>query len=59
MVAQYSLQLTHKASLRELLTVLKCPFQHMHIAGNDANFTLRALLMLSIKDLDAAECSEG
>jgi hypothetical protein len=30
----------------------------MHVAGNDANFTLRALLMLSIRDLDMAQCSE-
>ena len=30
----------------------------MHVAGNDANFTLRALLMLSIRDLDMAKCSE-
>ena len=33
MVAQYPLQLTHKSSLLELLTILKCPFQDMHVAG--------------------------
>ena len=30
----------------------------MHVAGNDANFPLRALLMLSIRNLDMAQCSE-
>ena len=30
----------------------------LDVAGNDANFTLRALLMLSIRDLDMAKCSE-
>jgi len=30
----------------------------MRVAGNDANFSFPALLMLSIKDLDATECSE-
>jgi hypothetical protein len=59
MVAQSPLQLTHKASLKELLTILECPSQYMHVAGNDANFTLRALLMLSVRDLDPAQCTKA
>jgi hypothetical protein len=60
MVAQSPLQLTYKVSLKELLVTLECPSRRccMHVAGNDANFTLRALLMLSIRDLDMAKCSE-
>ena len=36
-------------SLRDLLILLECPFKKLHIAGNDANFTLRALLLLAVK----------
>lgn len=60
MVAQPPLQLTYRVSLKELLVTLKCPSGRCcrHVAGNDANFTLRALLMLSIRDLDIAQYSE-
>lgn len=37
-------------SLGELLTELECPFDKLHCAGNDAHFTLRALLLLVVKD---------
>ena len=33
--------------LRGLLTTLDCPSSKVHNAGNDANFTLRALLLLA------------
>lgn len=33
--------------LRKLLQMLQCPDENCHNAGNDANFTLRALLMLA------------
>lgn len=36
-------------SLRDLLILLDCPFNKLHNAGNDANFTLRALLLLVVK----------
>ncbi|KAK4205614.1 hypothetical protein QBC40DRAFT_344426 [Triangularia verruculosa] len=36
-------------SLGELLGVLGCPFNRLHVAGNDANFTLKALLLLAAK----------
>lgn len=36
-------------SLGDLLGVLGCPFNRLHVAGNDANFTLRALLLLAAK----------
>ncbi|KAF3193523.1 hypothetical protein TWF225_010262 [Orbilia oligospora] len=41
-------------SLRNLLTYFNCPFDRHHCAGNDANFTLRLLLLLvaySLKDV--------
>jgi hypothetical protein len=37
-------------SLNELLTELQCPFNNLHCAGNDAHFTLRASLLLAIRD---------
>lgn len=36
-------------TLGELLTELGCPYSWLHNGGNDANFTLRALLLLGIK----------
>lgn len=37
-----------KFSLKTLLRKLHCPFTHLHSAGNDAHFTLRAALLLAI-----------
>ncbi|KAK6360131.1 hypothetical protein TWF730_006284 [Orbilia blumenaviensis] len=53
-----------KYSLHRLLTHFKCPFYNLHCAGNDANFTLRLLLLLavsSVKDgvLSGSEQNEG
>jgi hypothetical protein len=43
-------------SLKNLLMELNCPCKFkFHNAGNDANFTLRALLLLGIKAIGAAE----
>lgn len=36
-------------TLGELLTELECPHNWLHNAGNDANFTLRALLLLAVR----------
>ncbi len=41
--------------LSSILSELRCPFQNLHTAGNDAYFTLRALLLLAIKDYPAEE----
>ncbi|RDW69557.1 hypothetical protein BP6252_08577 [Coleophoma cylindrospora] len=49
-VSQTVLQVTRRQSLEQLVTILGCPFKYLHIGGNDANFTLRALLMLVVKD---------
>jgi hypothetical protein len=35
--------------LRSLLIELKCPFDNLHCAGNDAHFALRALLLLAVQ----------
>jgi hypothetical protein len=49
------LQMGH-LTLKNLLMELKCPCNlKFHNAGNDANFTLRALLLLGIKAIGAAE----
>ncbi|KHN94480.1 Polynucleotidyl transferase [Metarhizium album ARSEF 1941] len=47
-------------TLGELLTELGCPYSWLHNGGNDANFTLRALLLLGIKaSQDQAEAKGG
>lgn len=38
-----------KNSLRGILRRLKCPYVALHCAGNDANFTLRAMLLLAAR----------
>jgi hypothetical protein len=35
---------------RRLLLTLGCPFTKLHCGGNDANFTLKALLLLAVRD---------
>lgn len=37
-------------TLSSILSELRCPFQNLHNAGNDVYFTLRALLLLAIRD---------
>ena len=37
-------------TLGELLTELNCPYGSLHSAGNDAHFTLRALILLAVRD---------
>lgn len=39
-----------RGALEDLLCFLKCPFGQLHCAGNDAHFTLRALLLLAVWD---------
>src|SRR6516162_5148061 len=49
--AQRPLQLYRRYSLKELLVALNnCPFKILYTAGNDANLTLRALLVIAVKD---------
>lgn len=50
--ARYPLQAFYDLSLKRLLQELDVPHVggHFHTAGNDANFTLRALLMIAVKD---------
>lgn len=45
-------------SLGDLLLSLGCPFNRLHCAGNDANFTLRALLLLAAQGLANQQQSE-
>jgi hypothetical protein len=50
--AQHPLQLDYRCSMEAMLTLLDCPFEPrmLHNAGNDANFTLRALLLIAAVD---------
>lgn len=40
--------------LWHLLTTLQCPFEKLHSAGNNAHFTIRALLLLAAKSYEAS-----
>lgn len=51
-------QLHYQCSLKELLIALDCPFNFLHIAGNDANYTLRVLLMIAVRDSDGTNPDE-
>ena len=44
-----------RLTLSSILSELRCPFQNLHTAGNDAYFTLRALLLLAIRDYPEKE----
>lgn len=37
------------STLSRILSELQCPFQNLHVAGNDAYFTLRVFLLLAIR----------
>lgn len=41
-------------TLGELLTELECPHSWLHNAGNDANFILRALLLLAVRSCNGS-----
>ena len=46
-------------TLSSILSELRCPFQNLHTAGNDAHFTLRVLLLLAIRDYPEEEVSSN
>ncbi|KAL7807321.1 QDE-2-interacting protein [Trichoderma aethiopicum] len=48
--AQHPLQLYYRYSLEKLLNALGIRYDRLHVAGNDAHFALRALLMLAVRD---------
>lgn len=45
--------------LSSILSELRCPFQNLHTAGNDAYFTLRVLLLLAIRDYPEEEVNSN
>ena len=45
--AQSAFSLDYSCSLKELLKRLECEFALLHVAGNDATYTLKALLLLA------------
>jgi len=50
--AQHPLQLSYRYSLEKLLEEFEISFCHLHTAGNDAHFILRALLMITVRDAE-------
>ena len=48
----------YQPSLERVLCALNCPYAYLHCSGNDANFTLRALLLLAIKSINQGTDSE-
>ena len=50
---------TRSGNLGDLLILLGCPHSSLHCAGNDANFTLKALLLLAAKDLEKHGRNQG
>ncbi|TFB02360.1 hypothetical protein CCMA1212_006087 [Trichoderma ghanense] len=48
--AQHPLRLYYRYSLEKLLETLGIRYDRLHVAGNDAHFTLRSLLMLAVRD---------
>ena len=50
--AQNPLQLSYRYDLETLLESLEIPYAALHAAGNDARFSLQALLMLAVKDAE-------
>jgi hypothetical protein len=51
--ARYPLQAFYDYTLKKLLQEFSIPFtgEQLHVAGNDAHFTLRALLMIAVSDV--------
>lgn len=58
-MAQLVLQLHYRLGLEKLLGRLGIPFDDLHAAGNDAHFSLRALLMLAFKDAERLQQLHG
>lgn len=58
-VAQWAIQLHYRLGLEKLLENLEIPFDDLHAAGNDAHFSLRALLMLAVKDAERLQHLHG
>ncbi|KAF9772975.1 hypothetical protein IL306_009269 [Fusarium sp. DS 682] len=50
--AQFPLQLYYRNSLQQLLEEFEIPYAQLHVAGNDAHLTLRALLMIAVRDAE-------
>ncbi|KAH7234687.1 uncharacterized protein BKA55DRAFT_521707 [Fusarium redolens] len=50
--AQFPLQLWYRNSLKKLLEEFEIPYSQLHLAGNDAHFTLRVLLMIAARDAE-------
>lgn len=55
--AQTPLGLLKRSSLEGFLTTFEIPFfsKSLHVGGNDANYTLRTLLMTAVKDAEGEE----
>ncbi|RSL39455.1 hypothetical protein CEP53_014044 [Fusarium sp. AF-6] len=48
--AQFPLQLSYRYSIEKLLDEFGISYAKLHVAGNDAHFALKALLMIAVRD---------
>ncbi|RSL61727.1 hypothetical protein CEP54_006129 [Fusarium duplospermum] len=48
--AQFPLQLSYRYSIEKLLDEFGIAYAKLHVAGNDAYFALKALLMIAVRD---------
>lgn len=48
--AQFPLQLCYRYSMEKLLDDFGISYAKLHVAGNDAHFALKALLMIAVRD---------
>lgn len=48
--AQFPLQLFYRYSIEKLLDEFGISYAKLHVAGNDAHFALKALLMIAVRD---------
>ncbi|RSM20685.1 hypothetical protein CDV31_000372 [Fusarium ambrosium] len=48
--AQFPLQLSYRYSIEKLLDEFGIRYAKLHVAGNDAHFALKALLMIAVRD---------
>ncbi|RSL87028.1 hypothetical protein CEP51_002491 [Fusarium floridanum] len=48
--AQFPLQLSYRYSIEKLLDEFGISYARLHVAGNDAHFALKTLLMIAVRD---------
>lgn len=57
--AQFPLQLYYRYSIENLLDEFGIRYAKLHVAGNDAHFALKALLMIAVRDGRTQELTQS